>query len=257
MTMTEDLSGLFRYQVSPMDRVTTGGCGELWRAHDRLLDRTVGLKTIRAELATDARAVRSFELEAIAAARLSATNQYIVPVFDLGRLGSLYYLVMEWIPASDGERPDIASLAGNCSLVRARKILMQVADAVAYAHSRGVVHSDIAPWNILYRPTSDSYLLADFGLLKIVERDLISLPSRSLLTGGRLAFLPPYARRDAAQIGYGSDVYALAMTLVLVGGRDGPNARRRHPGRDWRACRAARCSGAGEAGTGTLCGKSF
>jgi serine/threonine protein kinase len=95
-----------------------------------------------------------------------------------------------------------------------------VTDAVGYAHLRGVVHSDIAPWNILYRESDDLYLLADFGLLKVVERDLLSVPSRSVLVGGRAAFLPPYARNNLDRVSPATDTYALAITFWnLLAGR--------------------------------------
>jgi serine/threonine protein kinase len=89
--------------------------------------------------------------------------------------------------------------------------MTQCASAVALSHVHGIVHSDIAVWNVLHEPNDDIYKVGDFGLLKIVSSDLISAPSRSLLIGGRAAFLPPYARSDPSKIGRGSDVYAMAV----------------------------------------------
>jgi len=208
-----DFSALFRYEINSAERIGAGGCGELWSGKDRLLDEQIALKTIRDELATSPRAVRSFEMEAIAAARLARESPYIVPVRDFGRVGDWYYLVMEWVPPDVDGRPDISSLAGRCSLGRARQILLQVANAVDKAHKRGIVHSDISPWNIMYKPSSDRYMLSDFGLLRVVYKDLLSVPSRTVLSGGRTAFLPPYARNDFEQISPASDVYALAITF--------------------------------------------
>ena len=212
MSNSEALHALFRYEVDTAAAIGSGGCGQLWKAHDRLYDETVAIKTIRDELGSE-RAIRSFELEAVAAARLSKLNKSILGVRDLGRIEDSYYLVMEWVEPGPSGRADIAGLAGACSLGRARQILMQICDAVAYAHRRGIVHSDIAPWNILYESKRDTYLLADFGLLKIIERDLLSVPSRSLLIGGRVPFLPPYAHRDLGKVSPATDTYALAVTF--------------------------------------------
>jgi len=181
----------------------------------------VAIKTIRDELATDRRAIRSFEQEAIAAARLSTQNPHVLSVLDLGRLEDWYYQVLEWIPPAIGGRPDISSLTGACTVVRARQIMMHISDAVSTAHARGIVHSDIAPWNVLYRADIDRYLLTDFGLARVVEKDLLSIPSRSLLVGGRRPFLPAYAR-DSFDVSKATDVYALAITFwtLLSGERN-------------------------------------
>ena len=208
-----DFSGLFRYDIQTEKRIGAGGCGELWAGHDRLLDEPIALKTIRDELAASSRAVRSFELEAIASARLARENVYTVAVRDFGRVDEWYYLVMDWIPPAVDGRPDISGLAGRCSLARARQILFHVCNAVGYAHKRGIVHSDIAPWNILYRASDDRYLLSDFGLLRVVYRDLLSVPSQTGLAGGRSAFLPAYARGDLSRVSQATDTYALAVTF--------------------------------------------
>jgi serine/threonine protein kinase len=208
-------STIFRYERKGDSPVATGGCGQLWLAHDRLLDEPVVIKTFRDEVAAKGapRAFRSFELEAIAGARLGRECKHVVTVRDLGRTDSHVYLVMDHIPARCHGRADVSLLAGACSLARARRILLHAASAVEVAHRRGVVHSDIAPWNILFREADNTYLLADFGLLKIVERDLVSIPSQSLMSGGRTAFLPPALRNDFGAVSRSSDVYALAVTL--------------------------------------------
>lgn len=207
-----NLSSLFRYDVD-QSIIGAGGCGELRPARDRLLDRPVAIKTIRDELAGDRRAVRSFEQEAVASARLARGNKHIVDVTDLGRVDDYYYLVMEWIPPGETGRPDVSALTGACSVMRARQILLHACDATSYAHRRGIVHSDIAPWNILYRASTDSYLLADFGLAKVVQRDLLSVPSRTLLSGGRSAFVPAYVRNDFNLVSRATDTFALAVTF--------------------------------------------
>ncbi|GHH06020.1 serine/threonine protein kinase [Streptomyces lanatus] len=209
------LSELFRYTIEDPGPLHSGGCGHLWKAHDRLFGESVAIKTIRSDLTAQAlrKVQASFATEAIVTARLSRKCQNIVPVRDLGRIDSVLYLVMDWIESGDGTSPDVSHLMGRASVASAKKILLQVCDAVSAAHADGIVHSAIAPWNIVYRKSTDAYLLADFGLVRVVESHLISTPSRSLLQGGRLAFLPAYARRDIGRVSYASDVFALAVTF--------------------------------------------
>ncbi|MFF8290825.1 serine/threonine-protein kinase [Streptomyces sp. NPDC016309] len=209
------LSELFRYTITDRRPLHSGGCGDLWRAHDRLFDEQVAVKTIRSDLSSHAleKAQASFATEAIVAARLSRKSPNVVPVRDLGRLDDTLYLVMDWVDSGDANSADLSHMMGRLSVGAAKKVLLQMCDAVAIAHAEGIVHSDIAPWNVMYSKASDSYLLADFGLVKVVEANLISLPSRSLLQGGRLAFLPDYARRDIGRVSYATDVFALAVTF--------------------------------------------
>ncbi|MFC0847583.1 protein kinase [Streptomyces noboritoensis] len=215
MTFDHLLSELFRYTIQSRRPLHSGGCGDLWRAHDRLFGEDVAIKTIRSDLTTQAlaKAQASFAAEAIVAARLSRKCLNIVPVRDLGRIDSTLYFVMDWIDAGEAKSADISHLIGHSSMATAKQILLHACEAVGLAHSEGIVHSDIAPWNIMHDKSSDIYLLADFGLLKVAESNLISIPSKSLLQGGRLAFLPHYARRDIGRVSYATDVFALAVTF--------------------------------------------
>ena len=110
---------------------------------------------------------------------------------------------------------------GNASLSKAKVILFEVCDALGLAHDGGIVHSDIAPWNIVYDGGTMVYKLSDFGLLKIVEEQLLSRGSGSLLKGGRGDFQPPYVRDDISRVGFAADVYALAVTLRVLLEGDG------------------------------------
>jgi len=213
------LGKLFRYEVIGDAPVGRGGCGHIWRAKDLLFDRPVALKTIDPPLLwSDAdKAERTFRKEAIAGARLGELSNHVVRVIDLGRADETLYFAMEWIePEAKNTGIDASALAGNVSLARAKEILFHVSDAVQTAHRNGIVHSDIAPWNIFFDSAKRLYKLADFGLLRIVEATLMSRGSGSLLQGGRLDFVPPSARSDISAIGYGTDVYALAATFRVL-----------------------------------------
>lgn len=210
---------LFRYGDVSDTPAGKGGCGYVWRAHDLLFDRAVAIKTI-SEFATwnlSNSARRSFIKEAQVGARLGNISRHIVKVNDFGVVDSVPYFVMEWIEPRDGQSwIDASHDMGRLSLAQVKALLFEISDAVSIAHNNGVVHSDIAPWNIVYDPTERVYKLCDFGLLKIVEENLVSHASGSLLVGGRVDFFPPTVRAGSEQISRASDVYALAVTLRVL-----------------------------------------
>src|SRR5271154_6336295 len=132
-----------RYELNHL--IARGGMAEVYRAHDRLLDRPVALKVLFPELSIDRSFVERFRREAQAAANLSHPN--IVPVFDWGEDSGTYFIVMEFI---DG-RPLSAILktAGPLSAQQTATIGANVAAALAFAHRHGVVHRDVKPGNVL------------------------------------------------------------------------------------------------------------
>lgn len=219
MDTLQALRNLVRYELVGDKPIGGGGCGVVWQARDVLFDQDVAIKTIGERLLAGDREVaeRTLRKEAIAAARLSQRCRYIVRVLDLGRINDTFYLVMEWIGRElDQPGIDITHRLGAMSLGDAKAILFDVCEAVRHAHTNGIVHSDIAPGNIVRDPVAGVWKLADFGLLRIIESWLLSQGSGSLLTGGRAAFFPPRVRRDFTQIDYASDVYALAVTFRLM-----------------------------------------
>lgn len=219
MTTPQALQQLVRYEVVGDEPIGEGGCGVVWRARDLLLGQDVAIKTVGERLLMGRREIaeRTLRKEAIAAARLSQRCRHIVRVLDLGRADDVLYLVMEWIECEVGQPGiDLTHRLGALSLGDVKAILFEVCEAVAHAHANGIVHSDIAPGNIVRDPAARVWKLADFGLLRIVENWLLSHGSGSLLTGGRVAFFPPRVRHDFTQIDYASDVYALAVTFRLM-----------------------------------------
>jgi len=221
-SVRESLASLYRYDQISADPVARGGCGHIWRAHDRLFDRTVAIKTIDELLAwNNESARRSFIKEAELGARLGQRSRHIVQVIDFGFAGNVPFFVMEWIePRSGRSAIDISPDMGAVTIAEAKNIMFEVCEAVGLAHDEGIAHSDIAPWNIIYDPQARVYKLADFGLVKIIEPKLVSAGSGSLLTGGRADFMPITVLTRRESIGFGSDVYALAVTFraLLEGG---------------------------------------
>ena len=142
-----------------------GGMGEVYRARDTRLDRTVAIKLLPGEIVNaPGRRIERFRHEARAIARISHPN--ICTLHDVGEDGSAIFLVMEYV--------DGATLArrledGPLPLPVALRIAIQIADALDHAHRHGVVHRDLKPANIML--TRDSVKLLDFGLAKLRERD--------------------------------------------------------------------------------------
>jgi serine/threonine protein kinase len=131
-------------------KIGAGGMGEVWRARDERLDRTVAVK-IGSEKFSDA-----FRHEAHAAAAIN--HPHICQLFDVGELPSgAGYLVMEYVEGSP--------LKGTLGFDLALKFAIQIADALDAAHRKGIIHRDLKPGNILVGPSGVKIL--DFGLAKI------------------------------------------------------------------------------------------
>jgi eukaryotic-like serine/threonine-protein kinase len=202
------LSG--RYELSHL--VARGGMAEVYRAHDRMLDRPVALKVLFPELSVDRSFVERFRREAQAAANLS--HQNIVPVFDWGEDGGTYFIVMEFV---DG-RPlsSILRTAGPLHPDRAVEIAADVAAALAYAHRHGVVHRDVKPGNVLITDEG-TVKVTDFGIARAVNTEE-SLTQTGAVMGTATYFSPEQA--EGLSVDSRSDIYSLGVVLFeMVTGR--------------------------------------
>src|SRR3979411_2365049 len=142
-----------------LDAIGAGGMGEVYRAKDTRLDRTVAIKILPAHLSSDPLRKQRFDREAKAIASLNQPN--ICVLHDVGQQDGIDYLVMECV---EGETLAKRLEKGPLSLDQVLKFGAQIADALDKAHRSGVVHRDLKPGNIMLTPAGAKLL--DFGLAK-------------------------------------------------------------------------------------------
>ena len=177
-------------QLGPCEIVEAlgaGGMGEVYRARDRRLDRTIAIKVLHdAEPATPERWAR-FQREARAISRLS--HPRICQLYDIGNENSRTFLVLEYI---DGTTLADRLLDGPLPSREALRHAIQIADGLDGAHRKRIVHSDLKPSNIMV--TADGVKLLDFGLARFDEPDGTVSKTRSLLatTEGKVMGTLPY-----------------------------------------------------------------
>src|SRR5258708_3911888 len=152
---------LGNYEV--LDKLGEGGMGEVWRARDTRLNRTVALKVLPAGMASDPSRRQRFEQEARALAALNHPN--IVAVYDIGHSEGLSYIVSELV---DGESLRKTIDRGPLPSRKLIDVAVQTAEALAAAHALGIVHRDLKPENIMVTGTasgsSGRVKVLDFGL---------------------------------------------------------------------------------------------
>ncbi len=209
------LAGRFELQ-STLGR---GGMATVYRAWDHVGQRPCAVKVLSELLSGDEQLRRRFRQEATAAQSL--THPCIVRVDDWGEAGSHHYIVMEYV--TGGTLRDLLRRRGPLPQALALRIAVEVADALAHAHARGVVHRDIKPENLLL--AEDGRIkVADFGIARTVDAAALT---RTCIVMGSARYLSPEQARGRAA-GPRSDLYALGVVLFeMLAGRvpfDGDSA---------------------------------
>ena len=196
-----------------LDEIARGGMGIVYKAKQTSLDRIVALKMILSgELAGDEE-VQRFRTEAEAAANLDHPG--IVPIYEIGERNGQHYFSMGFV---EGESLADRVAEGPLAPKEAAQITLKVAEAVAYAHDKGVIHRDLKPANVLLDLNGDPKV-TDFGLAKRVESD--SDLTRTGAVMGTPSYMPPeQAAGKTDDIGPQADVYSLgAILYCLMTGR--------------------------------------
>lgn len=218
----QTLSGRYRM----IARIAGGGMGEIYRAHDLLLDRSVAVKVLQPSLANDPDLVQRFRDEARAAARLSHPN--VVAVHDWGSEDeNTYFMVMEYVAGTDLR--DILVGRGPFEPAHATEVVISLCDALQAAHNRGLVHRDVKPENVLIS-RNGTVKVADFGIAAIADAER-TLPGGNII--GTLRYLAPEQARgeDATAASdiwsAGAVLFELLIGQALPGGTGAELLRRR------------------------------
>ena len=189
--------------------IARGGMGVVFRARQTRLNRTVAVKMILAGELADHDDVRRFLSEAEAAAALDHPG--IVPVYESGEIDGHHFFSMGFV---DGQSLTALLAAGPLPPRDAADLIAQVADAVDYAHARGVIHRDLKPGNILLDKEGKPRV-SDFGLAKRVEGG--SHLTRSGQALGTPSYMPPeQASGKVDAVGRTADIYALGAVLYVT-----------------------------------------
>ena len=184
-----------------------GGMGIVYRARDRRLKRQVAIKLLPPELAFRSEIKSRFLREAETAAQLSHPN--IVPIYTVDEQEQLVFFVMAYISGDNLAKR--LHERGVLTIDETRKVMREVADALAYAHDRGVVHRDIKPDNILLDAVTGRPMVTDFGIARAMDS---SGDSRLTATGmaiGTPAYMSPEQAAGEREIDGRSDLYSLGI----------------------------------------------
>jgi serine/threonine protein kinase/tetratricopeptide (TPR) repeat protein len=193
-----------------VEKIGAGGMGEVYRAHDEQLDRDVALKVLPAGLLADEAARKRFRNEALALAKLNHPN--IETVHEFGSERDLDFLVMELI---HGVPLSKKLSEGPLDEALTRKLGAQLAEAMAAAHSQGVIHRDLKPDN-LYITTEGRLKILDFGLAKLFRPETEIDQTQSIddthSVSGTLPYMSPEQLRAEA-VDARTDIYGAGAVL--------------------------------------------
>lgn len=202
------VGGRFRVQ----SLLGEGGMGEVYKGRHEPLGDTVAIKVLKKEHAKDERMVARFRREARSTSRVQHRN--VVSIFDMGQLddGRLY-LVMEYIKGRS--LVEILDEEGALPVERALRLSVQIADAMAAAHSMGIMHRDLKPENIvvIHTPEGEHVKVLDFGLARMVENNA---PEDKITMSGEVFGTPVYMSPEQCfgeTLSYPTDVYSFGACL--------------------------------------------
>ena len=216
-----------RYQLG--DRLGSGGMSSVYKATDRVLERTVAVKILAEHLSDDEKFVARFRREALAVAKLIHPN--IVQVYDTGVDHDRHYIVMEYVEGRSGAQ--LLQSRGRLGPEIAVEVGAQACAGLEYAHRQGIIHRDVKPGNLMViggpagrrssrtsahdPPTGEMTVkLTDFGIARAAEQTRLTQVGSVVGTAAYLA--PEQARGEEATPA--SDVYALGVVIYqLLTGR--------------------------------------
>ena len=191
-----------RYQI--IKTLGEGGMANVYLAHDTILDRSVAVKVLRGDLASDEKFVRRFQREALSASSLSHPN--IVEMYDVGEDDGQYYIVMEYV---DGKTlKQVLKQRGHLSVSEVVDIMLQVTDGMAHAHDAYIIHRDIKPQNIMILPNG-MIKITDFGVATALNSTQLTQTNSVM---GTVHYLPPEQASGKGST-IRSDIYSMGIMM--------------------------------------------
>ncbi len=190
-----------RYQIT--GELGRGGMGIVYKAKDTALDRLVAYKVLPDSLQENTQALKNFLREAKAAAKLNHPG--IVTVYDTGAQDGRYYIAMEYVDGTTLK--EILRRRGAIAPAGILHVLVQMCEALAYAHDKKVVHRDIKTANVMWTRDKKAKLM-DFGLAKVIEE----VRNHTTVVSGTPYYMSP-EQTLGKNIDHRTDIYSLGVTL--------------------------------------------
>ena len=199
-----------------LDKIGSGGMGQVFKARHRPTGKLVALKVLSAEAVGNRRLIERFKKEAKAIGRLKHPN--IVRAYEAGKMNRIRYLVMEYV---NGENM-LARVKrkGPLAIDEVVNCILQAARGLDYAHQKGIIHRDIKPSNLLRDRRTGRVKVVDLGLARVEEPDDESEDQVRLTMAGQMLgtarFMAPEQIEDARKADVRSDIYSLACTMYYL-----------------------------------------
>jgi predicted ATPase len=191
-----------------------GGMGEVYRAQDTRLDRTVAVKILSSTFSSDSDRLRRFEQEARSASALNHPN--IITIHELGRDGSTHYIAMELV---EGKTVRELIASGSLPIQKAIEIAAQAAEGLTKAHEAGIAHRDLKPDNLMV--SNDGFVkILDFGLAKLTLQSgelneaspTVAWQTRPGVVMGTMQYMSP-EQVSGGRLDFRSDQFSFGLVL--------------------------------------------
>jgi eukaryotic-like serine/threonine-protein kinase len=191
-----------RYKILQM--IGEGGMGAVYKAEDRELGRTVALKVIRPELASNPEILQRFKQEIVLASKV--TDRNIIRIYDLGDADGIKFITMEFVEGEDF--CNLLQRQSKLPAAEAVELMEQVVSGLRAAHRVGIIHRDLKPGNIM-RATDGRVLVTDFGLARSLQGDGMTRTGAML---GTMEYMSP-EQAQAKELDARSDIFTVGLIL--------------------------------------------
>jgi serine/threonine protein kinase len=200
-----------RYEVK--EKIGQGGFGAVYRVFDRNMEVDKALKVIPEVIVSDKEAM--FDLQKEAKTMISLNHANIVRVYDFHQSGSIKYIDMEYVDGKTLTEVKLDYPNKQVPEAKVKELAVKIADGLAYAHSKGVIHKDIKPQNVMLTKDGDVKIM-DFGIAETVRTSMSRIQNTT--SSGTLVYMSPEQIRGK-DVGKESDIYSFgAMLYELLSG---------------------------------------